>query len=103
MKTPFYIAGELYGIQKFVLGISAAGSGQAKRLRARSFHVQVLNEVVVRRIIESFPRAKVETLMEGGGQFVLRVDDSSGARETLSGLRAAIQHELLESLQGQLG
>jgi CRISPR-associated protein Csm1 len=103
MKTPLYIAGEFYGIQKYVLGISAAGAGQAKRLRARSFHVQVLGEVVVRRISEAFAKAASTSMMEGGGQFVLEVESSPAAKETLASLRTTLQSELLLELQGQLG
>jgi len=41
--------------------------------------------------------------MEGGGQFVLEAGNSPGAQDTLASLRTAIQSELLDELQGQLG
>lgn len=36
-----YVAGDLSGIQDYILGVRTVGKAQAKRLRARSFHVEI--------------------------------------------------------------
>jgi CRISPR-associated protein Csm1 len=94
----FYVAGEFYGIQKYVLGITAAGGGQAKRLRARSFVVQVLEDIAVAEIDALGPSTVV---MGGGGQFVLEVENSE-REEALRSFRKDLQRRLFEELGGEL-
>jgi CRISPR-associated protein Csm1 len=100
MSVTLYVAGEFYGIQKYVLGITAAGGGQAKRLRARSFVVQALEDVVVSQICAGTP---ARTVMGGGGQFVLALEQSPGCEERLRALRLDLQQRLFAELGGELG
>ena len=42
MSDARYLAGDLSGIQRFVLRVKSAGKAQAKRLRARSFLLELV-------------------------------------------------------------
>ncbi|MBZ5724344.1 MAG: hypothetical protein LAP87_05045 [Acidobacteriia bacterium] len=93
------MAGEFYGIQKYVLGITAAGGGQAKRLRARSFVVQALEQIVVE---ELRALGSSELIMAGGGQFVLALENSQAAQPRLLEFRRELQERLFKELGGEL-
>jgi CRISPR-associated protein Csm1 len=99
MSQKLYVAGEFYGIQKYVLGITAAGAGQAKRLRARSFVVQVLEEIAVDELGEL---GDIQVVMSGGGQFVLALATGEDMRARLLAFRAEFQRRLFEELGGEL-
>jgi CRISPR-associated protein Csm1 len=99
MTAPLYVAGEFYGIQKYVLGITAAGGGQAKRLRARSFAVQVMGDIVAE---ELGALGATEVIMSGGGQFVLAGENSPDLVTRLLVYRASLQKRLFDDLAGDL-
>jgi CRISPR-associated protein Csm1 len=99
MSEALYVAGEFYGIQKYVLGITAAGGGQAKRLRARSFAVQAMEDVVLADLAAI---GRYDPVMSGGGQFVVRMEDTPALRERLAGFRTGLQRRLLYDLGGEL-
>ena len=63
------IAGDLSGIQDYVLGVAHEGGGQARRLRARSFYVQALAEAALVRILDSTGWSQVHFC--AAGKFVL--------------------------------
>lgn len=47
------IYGDISGIQAFVFDIAEEGGGQAQRLRARSFMVQLIAEVASIRVLNA--------------------------------------------------
>ena len=68
-----YLAGDLSGIQRFVLRVKTAGKAQAKRLRARSFLLELLEHAALRIIQERFRVTEDDVLIRGGGGFLVRV------------------------------
>ena len=50
-----YVAGDLSGIQRFVLRVKRAGKAQAKRLRARSFLLELVEHAALWHVQQSFP------------------------------------------------
>ena len=68
-----YLAGDLSGIQRFVLRVKTAGKAQAKRLRARSFLLELLEHAALRIIQERFRVMEDDVLIRGGGGFLVRV------------------------------
>jgi CRISPR-associated protein Csm1 len=104
MSDALFVAGDLSGIQAYVLNVSTAGGGQARRLRARSFFVQVVEELAARAVLEAF-RADWEEacIFHGGGQFLLRLPEAERADERLSRLCTDLESGLRSETQGQLG
>jgi CRISPR-associated protein Csm1 len=95
MSEELFVVGDLSGIQDYVLSVSAQGGGQARRLRARSFFVQVAQEVAARAILESLGATWDDAVVfHGGGQFLLRLPAPAQAEEKLLQLRAELESEL---------
>lgn len=102
MNETLYVSGDFSGIQSYVLGITAEGAGQARRLRARSFTVQVAGEIAVRRILEAFQAREDAALVNGGGQFLLQVPGDGEAEARLEGVRRDLETRMLEEFGGEL-
>ena len=47
------VLGDISGIQNYVFDVAEVGGGQAQRLRARSFFVQLLAETAALRILRA--------------------------------------------------
>jgi len=47
MSKAVYLAGDFSGIQRYVLGVKSAGKAQAKRLRARSFLLELFEHAAL--------------------------------------------------------
>jgi CRISPR-associated protein Csm1 len=104
VKDTLYVAGDISGIQDYVLSVSTLGGGQARRLRARSFFVQVVEELAARAVHEELGAAgEEEVVFRGGGQFLVRLQVAVGAEEKLCRLRASLEAKLHRDTQGALG
>lgn len=49
-----YLAGDLSGIQRFVLQVKSTGKAQAKRLRARSFLLELVERAALWHVEQRF-------------------------------------------------
>lgn len=98
------ILGDISGIHQFVTNIADIGGGQAKRLRARSFYVQLLCEVAAVRVLSelNWPIDCDHLLMSAAGHFVLRGQRVDDTVEKLSELRSSLNDWLLRELQGEV-
>ena len=47
MSKAVYLAGDFSGIQRYVLGVKSVGKAQAKRLRARSFLLELFEHAAL--------------------------------------------------------
>ena len=96
-----YLAGDLSGIQRFVLRVKTAGKAQAKRLRARSFLLEVLEHAALRIIQQRFGVSEDDVLIRGGGGFLVRVPaETDSAR--LEMLDAELQRMLWREYGGEI-
>lgn len=96
--------GDFSGIQNFIYRISRTDSDTehiAKRLRGRSFYVQLLTEVVVDWILREIGLPNVCAIFIGGGRFDLLLPLS--AQEKLSELQHKLEDWLLQKFQGEIG
>jgi CRISPR-associated protein Csm1 len=103
MSGELHIAGDFSGIQAYVLNVSAAGGGQARRLRARSFFVELAGEVTVWKLLQAFGCGWDAVVASGGGNFLVRVPSRPDGEETLSRLRTELESQLFEDTGGELG
>jgi CRISPR-associated protein Csm1 len=103
VNDTLYVAGHLSGIQDYVLSVSAAGGGQARRLRARSFYVQVIEEIAARAVAEKFGEPwQAAVVSRGGGQFLLRLRASERAEGTLLEVREWLEAQLYRETHAEL-
>lgn len=103
MAGEILVAGDFSGIQSYVLNVSTAGGGQARRLRARSFFVQAASEVVAWRVLQVFGQDWGALLTTGGGQFLLRLPGGPEASTKLDELRMSLERLLNSETRGELG
>ena len=103
MSDALFVSGDFSGIQDYVLNVSAAGGGQARRLRARSFYVQAAGEVAAWKALRAFGCGPEAELMSGGGQFLLRLPASTDAETKLRQLAEELSRALYVETHGELG
>lgn len=80
MSESIYLAGDFSGIQDYVLGIKSAGGAQAKRLRARSFLLELFEYAALAKVKERFGVSEDDVLIRGGGGFLARADGAADKR-----------------------
>lgn len=97
------IIGDLSGIQEYLFDVAHAGGGQARRLRARSFFVQLLAESAALRITRALNWSQDHMIFCGAGKFILDGPPISADQiDALAGERVVISRWLLKSTGAQL-
>ncbi len=85
------LGGDISGIQGFIYSLHNP-EGAAASLRARSFYLQVLTEIIARRILKELELPITNALYIGGGSFTLLVPPLD--EEGVAKLRRTINREL---------
>ncbi|MCC7163664.1 MAG: type III-A CRISPR-associated protein Cas10/Csm1 [Anaerolineae bacterium] len=98
-ETALFIAGDFSGIQKFIYTL--ASSGAAKSLRARSFYLQLLSEIVALNVLDALGMPLTNLVYVGGGKFYVLAP--LRARNILPKLAQQLSDKLMEAHQGALG
>ncbi|HUI08289.1 MAG TPA: type III-A CRISPR-associated protein Cas10/Csm1 [Verrucomicrobiae bacterium] len=98
------VAGAISGIQEYLFDVADEGGGQARRLRARSFFIQLLAEAASLRAMSAlgWSRAGVRSLLSGAGKFVLSGPIVDQASQKLRVAEQAMSRWLLQQLRGEL-
>jgi len=106
-STFLLIQGDISGVQDYIYTVTNVGpGGVAKRLRARSFFITALTEIVAHRLrdelVPGYPLPIAAQIFGGGGQFVLLAPDLSPVRENLDEIRHEVNQWLWDEFQGDL-
>lgn len=103
-KKFLLVGGDLSGIQKYIYQISSitGEGGIAKRLRARSFYVSALVEVIITKILRELLLPVSCNLMSAGGKFIILVPNHNSVKSILSTAYREISDWLLEDFSGEL-
>lgn len=107
-KKFLLIGGDLSGIQHYLYEIATigAGGGVAKRLRARSFYLTALVEVIAQRALrELVPDVHLPhtcQIFSAGGRFVVLAPNTPTVRANLAQLEARVNDWLVREFQGEL-
>ncbi len=97
------VEGDISGIQKFLFGVRNI-EGVAKRLRARSFFLALLPELIARYILENLGyNPTINTLYASAGKFELLIGFDEKIEEKLKEFQNEIEKILLEEFGGRLG
>ena len=100
MNDAIYLAGDLSGIQRFVLGVKSVGKAQAKRLRARSFLLELFEHAALWTVQQRFQISDEDVLIRGGGGFLVRLSPKTGS--ALDQLDTDLQDKLWTELGGEV-
>ncbi len=101
MNELMYLACDFSGIQRYVLGVKNTGKAQAKRLRARSFLLELFEYATLWTIRERLKVAEEDVLIHGGGGFMVQIPHDSDSGE-LEKIRSDIQRKLWDETAGEV-
>jgi CRISPR-associated protein Csm1 len=97
------LVGDLSGIQDYLFDIATVGAGGvARRLRARSFFLQMLAEVAGQKVLRAFDLPPANLLMAAGGKFYVLLPALADTRARVEALQAGCDAWLLEAFHGTL-
>lgn len=89
------IAGDFSGIQNYIFDVTnRCSDGTAKRLRARSFFIQIFCEATIHKILHALELPLVCNLFSAGGKFILLAPSGNDVEEKLIRTKAEIQKEI---------
>ena len=101
-----FIAGDISGIQSYLYDIANVGvGGVAKRLRARSFYLSSLVNVICHRLLHSLTDTGLPVvcnIISSGGKFVILSPNLPQVKQNLRDIDANINGWLLREFQGDL-
>lgn len=97
------VVGDLSGIQKYIFRATQKGHGKiAKRLRARSFFLSVLSDIVSHMLIHAFKLPVSNIIMSSGGKFYVLVPNTAESSNIVAAIQRQVDAELLEKFHGEL-
>jgi len=99
-KRFILLVGDLSGIQKFVF--RTATKGALRMLRARSFYLELLTEVVALNITRALELARANIIFTGGGGFQLLLPNTEEARKVLEDQKRSVNDFLAEGFNREL-
>lgn len=99
--TRLYATGDFSGIQGYVLDVKMVGAGQAQRLRARSFLVELFERAALFQVEQRFGVAEDDVLVRGGGGFTVRLPADADTGE-LERFAADMQQRLWRETGGEV-
>lgn len=104
-KKFLLIGGDLSGIQNYIYritGSDSTGKGVSKRLRARSFYLNLLVEVGIHRILHYLNLPLSCILMAAGGRFILLAPNLEHVKESLHTLSLEFNQWFIKEFRGEL-
>lgn len=95
--------GDISGIQTYIFDIATIGAGGvARRLRARSFYVQLCSEVTAVKILTDCNLPLWNLIMNSGGKFYILLPNTPTALEYLESARHEFDGWFLRHMNGEL-
>lgn len=97
------VVGDFSGIQNYVFSVANVNKkGVAKRLRARSFYVDVAVSAIAQDIIYQFGLTQNHILMLTGGKFYLLLPNTADSDQLLETIEKEIEESFLSLFKGQI-
>ncbi len=102
-EKPFLLAAtDFGGIQNYIYSIRSGAGGLARRLRARSFLVALMGDVVVHRILRSLDLPMANCLISSGGKSYLLLPNTSKTIETIKSIKERMDRWSLRNARGEI-
>jgi CRISPR-associated protein Csm1 len=97
------VAGDLSGIQNYIFDIASIGvGGVAKRLRSRSFYLNVLVEAVSHKIIHKFNLPISNIVMSSGGKFFVLLPNLPESHDKIEEFQQELDQWSVKQHAGEL-
>jgi len=101
-KECLLIKGDLSGIQPYIYGGIREMTDIAKRLRGRSYTIQLLTDVISNYILEQLDLFEANLIYNGGGHFLILAPSNKKTKDTLQAIISTINLRLLERYYGKI-
>jgi len=104
-SQPFVlVVGDLSGIQDYIFDIATVGAaGASRRLRARSFSIGLISDVVSHALTHAFDLPLANVLMASGGKFYVLVPNLAATEKKLQDFRRELDAWLFKEYNGEIG
>ncbi len=100
-RTDFLlVGGDISGIQSFIYEVTSEKA--LKGLRARSFYVQLISEILAKKILKEFDLPETNLLYCGGGNFYLLIPAVKDFQQKLVSIQREFDSILLRAHRGKL-
>ncbi|MGB4703942.1 MAG: type III-A CRISPR-associated protein Cas10/Csm1 [Candidatus Saccharicenans sp.] len=94
------VSGDISGIQSFIYEVTSERA--LKGLRARSFYVQLISEILAKKILKEFGLPEPNLLYCGGGNFYLLIPLLKDFQQRLNAIQREFDSILLRAHRGNL-
>ncbi|MBI5194636.1 MAG: type III-A CRISPR-associated protein Cas10/Csm1 [Nitrospirae bacterium] len=97
------LVGDLSGIQNYIFNITHVGAGGvAKRLRARSFQLNIISEIISHKILHTFNLPLANILMVSGGKFYILLPNISDAKNRIESIKKETDLWFFKNLNAEI-
>lgn len=100
-KKFLFINGDISGIQKYIFDLKTT-SDNAKLLRAKSFQLWALSEIISQYITKQFEVTYANVMTSAGGKFIIFLPNTQKAKKRLEELQLEIEEYFLNEFAGKL-
>ncbi|MEW6068477.1 MAG: type III-A CRISPR-associated protein Cas10/Csm1 [Nitrospirota bacterium] len=97
------LVGDLSGIQNYIFNITHIGAGGvAKRLRARSFQLNIISEIISHKILHDFNLPLVNILMVSGGKFYILLPKTQDVDDKINAVKKEVDQWFYKNLNAEI-
>ena len=96
-----FLKGDVSGIQKYIFDLKS-NSDSSKLLRARSFEIAALGDIIARNIVSQFDMPNANILTAAGGNFMLLLPNTEHTIRLLQQIQLETEEYFLKEFAGKL-
>lgn len=96
-----FVKGDVSGIQNYIFDLKST-KNSTKLLRAKSFQIASLGEILSSYIVRQFGLSKANILTSAGGNFMLLLPNTKDVKEKLEKIQLEIEEYFLREFAGKL-
>lgn len=100
-KKFLFINGDISGIQRYIFDLNST-KDNAKLLRAKSFQLWALGEILSQYIVRQFGVTYANVMTSAGGKFIVLLQNTESAKKLLSKLQLEIERYFFNEFAGKL-
>lgn len=100
-KKFLFVNGDISGIQKYIFDLKTSADN-AKLLRAKSFQLMALGEILSQFIVKKFGVTYANIMTSAGGKFIVLLPNTKSAKELLPKIQLEVEEYFLNEFAGKL-
>lgn len=96
------VGGDISGIQSYIFDVLAQQGKVAKRLRARSFFIQLISHIASYKVLHTFNLSLCNEIISTGGNFYILLPNLKDAKGRLNRIHKEFDYFTLEEMSGEV-